>query len=346
MKLLLIAGHGGNPFDPGATGNGVREADLTRDFANHLVLVCREFGIDIDLYDTTKNMVQTYKNGGSFPFQNYELCLEIHFNASASASTAKDGVVKGTMFYIHESATEKTRKLGKKILCDLIELGSVQAWDGLVLTNVQYKGGLLVQNRCCSAGCEHLLMEICFITDADDLEWYQKNRDLIVNKVACDLASYAGITVPDNSQKAIYTGMVCNVPVNDCLNVRTLPQNNAPILSSWGSLSNGNIVEVLEDGEWKKIRIAGKYIGYVYGKYIANVSSGQYLAKVVNVPKEDKLNVRIYPRDDADILKDWPYLSNGNVVEVLGEVGNGWDYIRIGGTSQGYVYGKTYLQKI
>ena len=33
MKLLLIAGHGGNPFDPGATGNGVREADLTRDFA-------------------------------------------------------------------------------------------------------------------------------------------------------------------------------------------------------------------------------------------------------------------------------------------------------------------------
>ena len=30
MKLLLIAGHGGNPFDPGATGNGVREADLTR----------------------------------------------------------------------------------------------------------------------------------------------------------------------------------------------------------------------------------------------------------------------------------------------------------------------------
>ena len=41
MKLLLIAGHGGTPFDPGATGNGVREADLTRDFANRLVLKCR-----------------------------------------------------------------------------------------------------------------------------------------------------------------------------------------------------------------------------------------------------------------------------------------------------------------
>ena len=65
-KLLIIAGHGGNPFDPGATGNGVQEADLTRDFANHLVLTCRKLGMEIDLYDTTKNMVQTYKNGGIF----------------------------------------------------------------------------------------------------------------------------------------------------------------------------------------------------------------------------------------------------------------------------------------
>ena len=73
---------------------------------------------------------------------------------------------------------------------------------------------------------------------------------------------------------------------------------------------------------------------------------GTIFGKSSECTKEDKLNVRIYPRDDADILKDWPYLSNGNVVEVLGEVGNGWDYIRIGGTSQGYVYGKTYLQKI
>ena len=105
-------------------------------------------------------------------------------------------------------------------------------------------------------------------------------------------------------------------------------------------------MDVLEDGEWKKIRIAGKYVGFVYGRYIVNVSVGDYIAQVVNVPDGDHLNVRISPKDGADILPDWPNLSNGNVVEVLGEVGNGWDYIRIGGKSQGYVYGKNYLRKV
>lgn len=342
MKLLLIAGHGGTPFDPGATGNGVREADLTRDFANRLVLKCRNMGMDIDLYDTTKNMVQTYKNGGTFPFQAYDLCLEIHFNASASVSTVKDGVIKGTMFYIHGNISEKTRQLAQKILMDFIALGSTKAWDGLVPSRVQYDGGLLVQNRCYDAGCEHLLLETAFVSDADDVSWFKARRDDIVLSVANNLAKYAGIT----SGEAKYTGMVCNLPQNDYLNVRKSPDDNAPILDEWGRLSNGNLVDVLEDGEWKKIRIAGKYVGFVYGRYIVNVSVGDYIAQVVNVPDGDHLNVRISPKDGADILPDWPNLSNGNVVEVLGEVGNGWDYIRIGGKSQGYVYGKNYLRKV
>lgn len=342
VRFLLIAGHGGSPFDPGATGNGVREADLTRDFANHLVLICRNRGLDIDLYDTAKNMVQTYKNGGSFPFQAYDLCLEIHFNASASISTIKDGVLKGTMFYIHGSISEKTRQLAQKILMDFIALGSRKAWDGLVPSRVQYDGGLLVQNRCYDAGCEHLLLETAFVSDADDVSWFQNNRDEIVSSVANNLAKYAGII-----QETIrYTGMVCNIKENDYLNVRTSPNDQAPILSEWGRLVNGNLVDVLEEGEWKKIRIAGKYVGFVYGKYIVNVSVGDYIAQVVNVPEGDRLNVRMGPNDEADILPDWPNLSNGNVVEVLGEVGNGWDYVRIGDRSQGYVYGKKYLRKM
>ncbi len=342
MKLLLIAGHGGNPFDPGAVANGVREADLTRDFANHLVLVCRDMGMNIDLYDTTKNMVQTYKNGGSFPFQSYDLCLEIHFNASGSVSDAKDGALKGTMFYTHGKMSDKARQLAQNILMDLIALGSKKAWDGLVPSSVQYDGGLLVQNRCYDAGCEHLLLETCFVSDADDVAWFQEHRDDIVYSVVSNLAEYAGI----NASVVKYTGMVCNVPENDVLNVRKAPSDNAAILPEWGSLSNGNIVDVLEDGDWKKIRIAGKYIGYVYGKYITNISSGDYIAKVVNIPDDDVLNVRVSPDNDADLLQDWPHLSDGNVVEVLGEVGNGWDYVRIGGKSQGYVYGEKYLKRM
>lgn len=343
-KLLLIAGHGGNPFDPGATGNGVQEADLARDFANHLVLGCRNLGMDIDLYDTTKNMAQTYNNGGSFPFQSYDLCLEIHFNASDNISVKEDDVLKGTMFYIHGNMADKTRQLAQKILADLIALGSVQAWDGLVPASVQYKGGLLVQNRCYSAGCEHLLLETCFVSDIDDVNWYRTNRDSIVAAVAHDLAAYAGIS----PQTAKYTGMVCNVPENDNLNVRQAPDNNAPNLTTWGLLSNGNLVEVLEEEEngWDKIRIAGQYVGYAFGKYIADVSEILYDAEVCNVPDGDVLNVRVNPWDDADLLPEWPGLSNTNRVGVLGEVGDGWTRIRIMNQYDGFVYGEKYLKKV
>lgn len=343
-KLLLIAGHGGNPFDPGATGNGVQEADLTRDFANHLVLACRNLGMDIDLYDTTKNMVQTYKNGGAFPFQSYDLCLEIHFNASGNVNDTSDGVMKGTMFYTHGNMADKTRQLAQKILADLIALGSVQAWDGLVPASVQYKGGLLVQNRCYSAGCEHLLLETCFVSDIDDVNWYRAKRDSIVAAVAHDLAAYAGIS----PQAAKYTGMVCNVPENDTLNVRQAPQNDAPNLTTWGLLSNGNLVEVLEEEEngWDKIRIDGQYVGYAFGKYIADVSEILYDAEVCNVPDGDVLNVRVNPWDDADLLPEWPGLSNTNRVGVLGEVGDGWTRIRIMNQYDGFVYGKKYLKRV
>lgn len=344
-KMLIIAGHGGNPYDPGAIGNGVKEADLTRDLAQHLVLVCRNLGMDIDLYCTDNNMVQTYKNGGAFPFQSYDCCLEIHFNASGQISEKKDGIVKGTMFYVHKNISDETKQLANNILNDLIALGSRKAWDGLVLATKQYDGGLLVQNRAYTAGCEHLLLETCFVSDIDDVAWYQKNRDAIVNTVAKNLLEYSGSS-HDSSQPSLYVGMVCNVPSNDHLNVRSKPMDNSPLVSTWPQLSNGNLVEVLDEmsNDWKKVRIAFKAEGYVYGAYLTNVSERKYVAMVVNVPDGDKLNVRINPGNDEPLLKEWPYLGNGNLVDVLGEVGNGWVYILIAGKYHGYVYG-TYLEQ-
>ena len=37
MNILLLNGHGGNPYDPGATGNGQTEAVLTRELADMVV---------------------------------------------------------------------------------------------------------------------------------------------------------------------------------------------------------------------------------------------------------------------------------------------------------------------
>lgn len=342
-KFLIIAGHGGNPYDSGATGNGYEEAKLTRDLAERIFLSSQAAGLDITLFDTSQNMVQVYKNGGSFPFQNYDMCLEIHFNASAQASTVQDGKKKGTMFYTHSAMSKETEEMGWKILNAMVDLGSVQAWDGLVPTKVQFAEGLLVQNRSYSAGCEHLLLEVAFISDADDVAWYMEKRDAIASAVTDVFCESAGIS----RQESKYIGMVCNVPAGDTLNVRSKPADGAPLLSGWSKLSDGNLVEVLDDMDsgWVKVRIAALYIGYVFGKYLVNVSEGKYLAKVVNVPEGDRLNVRVNPGDGEPLLDQWPGLSNGNVVEVLGDVGNGWMYVKIADKYKGYVFG-SYLERV
>ena len=51
MKILLIAGHGGTPYDPGAVGSGYTEAVETRRMANAVAPLLRAYGFDVQLYD-------------------------------------------------------------------------------------------------------------------------------------------------------------------------------------------------------------------------------------------------------------------------------------------------------
>ena len=44
MKILLIAGHGGTPYDPGAVGCGYTEAVETRRMANVVAPLLRAYG--------------------------------------------------------------------------------------------------------------------------------------------------------------------------------------------------------------------------------------------------------------------------------------------------------------
>ncbi|MBQ9598657.1 MAG: N-acetylmuramoyl-L-alanine amidase, partial [Clostridia bacterium] len=77
MKILLIAGHGEG--DPGAGGNGLWEADLTREVVTLLKPKLAEI-CDVDVADTSKNWYE-YLKRNSFSFKGYDYVLEVHFNA-------------------------------------------------------------------------------------------------------------------------------------------------------------------------------------------------------------------------------------------------------------------------
>ena len=164
MKILLIAGHGG--IDPGAVGNGYKEADLTREFVCLLKDRLLQYA-DVDIQDTSKDSYSYLKSGGSIPFQNYDYMLEIHFNAGNGC---------GTEIYVHE--TENGISVEQRMI-------NAAALQGFKNRGVKRAGNLLVMNTCKKKyGISCALLEVCFITSASDMNNYAHKKQALAEGIA------------------------------------------------------------------------------------------------------------------------------------------------------------------
>lgn len=156
------------------------------------------------------------------------------------------------------------------------------------------------------------------------------------------------------------------------LNVRTWAGTENPQLKSYPTISQGTKVGVCDtirdkDGDaWYYIQIKGdkgeKY-GFVAAAYITKQSSSkpnadttvsddgvitktpQWVGKVV----ADVLNVRTWAGTNNPLIKSWPRLGYGNLVDVCDVVnaadGSRWYYIRIDGRIYGFVH-SAYIEKV
>lgn len=273
FKLLVMAGHGRNmdgSWDPGATGCGYREADLTRELSKLIVQRAKENGIDCDLAPD-RNHYSFFKAGGKYDVTAYDYVLEIHFNASGSGvkTEVPDRVMKGSMCYIDQDETGHS--VEDAILQGLYDIGSRQAWDGVVVTQRQYAGGLMVQRHIRMQGVSHAVLETCFITDADDMIWYQSKKELIATKIIEGVIKGFGLA-PEQSHNYEYCGkgIITAEAVMD-MTVRDEPGiGGTPV----GIVMTRQRVEVLEilENQWQKVVWPGAACGYAYtsnvgGKY-------------------------------------------------------------------------------
>lgn len=259
FKLMIIAGHGQG--DPGAIGNGHKEANINRDLADRVVRYALSKGINVTLYDPNKNAVTQCRQGNTPQFARHHYCLEIHCNASSKLES------RGTMFYIHKD--ELGWSVEENILQRLYRLGSTKAWDGVVKANRQWKEGLIVQNRCKEQGVSHGLLETFFITNKEDVDWYFNNRDRISEEIVAGIIEGFGLT----EQEDKYTNWIGTVKGTDLLNVRTgagMGYGLAPI----GTVSENIDVEIIGEKEeapgkvWYHIKTGTRVLGWVYSGYI------------------------------------------------------------------------------
>lgn len=169
MKILLIAGHGQG--DPGATANGYKEAELTREVVNLLKPRLDNYA-DVTIADTTKNWYK-YENRSKFDFTPYDYVLEIHFNAGAN-DTKGNRATTGTEIYI--TTSEKTHGVETNIVNNISSIGfknrGVKRKNFTVIQHAKY------------LGVSSALLEVCFVDDIDDMKLYQSKKSEVIKAVA------------------------------------------------------------------------------------------------------------------------------------------------------------------
>lgn len=187
MKILLIAGHGGTPYDSGAVGCGYTEAVETRRMANAVAPLLRSYGFEVALYDQSRDAYKVVTQGGSLPLSGISYVLEFHLNSAANDPKG-NGRTTGTEIFVHTN--EQGVGVEQAILRRVCALGFTDR-------GIKRSSGLAVLKHVFKRGVSHALVETCFIDDKDDMALYGAKFDAIAKAIADGVAEGFGKTVQD-----------------------------------------------------------------------------------------------------------------------------------------------------
>ena len=199
MKILLIAGHGGSPYDSGAVGCGYTEAVETRRMATAVAPLLRNYGFEVVMYDQKNDAYKVLKNGGSLPLSGVGYVIELHLNAAANDPKG-NGKTTGVEVLVHTGETGITVE---QAICRRI------AALGFTSRGVKRRGDLLVMNTVHRKGISHALIETCFVDDADDMKLYKAKFYDIAHAIADGVAEGFGKTVQKEDDEVVEKKTVC-----------------------------------------------------------------------------------------------------------------------------------------
>ena len=199
MKILLIAGHGGSPYDSGAVGCGYTEAVETRRMATAIAPLLRKYGYEVVMYDQKNDAYKVLKNGGSLPLSGVGYVIELHLNAAANDPKG-NGKTTGVEVLVHTGETGITVE---QAICRRI------AALGFTSRGVKRRGDLLVMNTVHRKGISHALIETCFVDDADDMKLYKAKFYDIARAIADGVAEGFGKTVQEEDDEVTQKKTVC-----------------------------------------------------------------------------------------------------------------------------------------
>lgn len=168
-KLFLIAGHGGK--DPGASGNGYNERDLAIELRRLIDLELRRIGVLATLDPDTNYLGQTLRwlRG---KFGSKDVLLDIHWNASVQPKA------NGSEIILPNASSEYEKAFANALLKVLTDIGFRNR--GVKPESETARGKLALM----SESAENILIEVCFITNTQDMILYQNSKNIIAKRLA------------------------------------------------------------------------------------------------------------------------------------------------------------------
>ena len=170
--IFISAGHNpkGIKKDPGAVGNGFHEADLAVEFRNLVVAILRGKKIEV-ITDKDDERLGTYleriKTG------NGSVVLEFHFDAAAAANAT------GTTVLIGNDADRLDKAFAKELVDANASILGIKN-RGVKTEADSHRGSLGLMRESGTVA----LLEICFISNPDDLRQYQNHKISLAFKIA------------------------------------------------------------------------------------------------------------------------------------------------------------------
>lgn len=179
--IFVSAGHnpGGVKPDPGAIGNGKREADLTLEFRNLVLDELKNKNIPFISDNDTERLGEYLKriNTG-----NASVVLEFHFDAAASPNAT------GTTVLIGSDSDEHDKAFAKELVEAAASILMIKN-RGVISEAESHRGrlGLMKEEGILA------LLEICFISNPSDLSAYEKYKTFLAAKIAAILIKYEAL---------------------------------------------------------------------------------------------------------------------------------------------------------
>jgi N-acetylmuramoyl-L-alanine amidase len=172
--IYLSAGHtpkGLHP-DPGAIGNGYKEAELTVELRDLIVALLKERNVPVWIDDDTQRLPDVLK---AITSTEKDVVCDLHFNAGPAGAT-------GVEILVPARHTDKEMTFARSLCADMAQRMCIKHRG--VKTEADSQHGSLGIMR--ELGI-NLLIEVCFISNANDMRAYQFNKTALAMDIAWKL---------------------------------------------------------------------------------------------------------------------------------------------------------------